>query len=297
MKTKLQSNLSMKTKLQSLVMRRLAVGALLLAAPAFSLHADVYSDKVDAFNPDPQYYLRLDETPPTDGQTAVNQGAVLAPDAFYQSIGGSTFATTGPTGGAIPGNAGITTNGWAVRIPDSTLAAGTTPFSFNLFANPTSFAAQDFGTLLGYGAAAGSSMLLTEDGVGGTGRLLFGRLAQNVFTSNGSMTAGQWNAVGLTYNGSDTIKLYLNGILDTTYVDNAIAGFGNQFAVLGAYFGDGSQRFVGGLDEFTYFNGQALSDSQMVDLQIVPEPGTYALLGLSAGAFIFLRRKRSTAQV
>jgi len=284
--------LSLQSMLQS---PRLAVVTLLLAAaPASQLHADAYSDYVTGLNP--QYFLRLSETPPNDAQSAANLGSGAA--ASYQSIAGSTFVTTGPTGGAIPGNAGVTTDGWVVRIPDSTLASGFTPFSFNLFAKPTSFAVNDFGTMFHYGngLATGNSMILTEDGVGGTGQVTFGRYGGDLFSSVGSMTAGQWNSVGITYNGSNTIKLYLNGALDTTYVSGSIAAFGNEFAVMGAEFVGGIQRFAGGLDELAYFNGTVLTDAQMINVQTIPEPGTAVLLGLSAGAFALLRRNRSTVR-
>jgi len=256
---------------------------LLAAAPASQLHADVYSDKVKSLNP--QYYLRLDEAVITPGAPASDiNGSVAAnlgrgASAHYQTIA-STTVTTEPGGGAVPGNAGVMTDGWSVRIPNSTLASGTAPFSFNVFVKPTSFGINDYGVIFGYGETFGTSMILCEDGLGGTGQVIFDRLTEITFISNGSMNAGVWNAVGLTFDGVDTIKFYLNGTLDTTLTE-FVEDFTNTFAVLGANYGNGDQRFDGGLDEFTYVNGVALSDSQMIDLQTVPEPSSHALLGLS----------------
>lgn len=293
----------MKTllSLQSMVKSpRLAVVSLLLAAaPASQLHADAYSNYVTGLNP--QYYLRLSETVITPGTPAADTNGSVAANlgssgfARYQTLFASTTVTTGTNGGAIPGNAGVTTDGWSVRLQDFSVATGATAFSLNLFVNPTSFAINDFGIMFGYGAGIGNSMLLIEDGVGGTGQVLFGRFGANVFTSVGSMASGEWNSVGLTYNGSDTIKLYLNGVLDTTFI-GSIAPFANNFAVMGALFDDGSLPFAGGLDEFSYFNGTVLTDAQMINVQTIPEPGTAVLLGLSAGAFALLRRKRSAVR-
>ena len=242
--------------------------AAMLAMATACLQADAYSDTVISLNPD--IYYRLDEESifaagaPAIGTIATNLGSGGATlDGYYQSLG-STVVSTGKSGGATAGNSGIDTTGWAVRTPDSSFASGNTAFSFFIWAKPASFGVGDYGMILGYGDGIpnGNAMLLSEDGANGTGKLIFGRYGANLFTSNGSMAAGGWNSIGVTYDGVGTIKLYLNGVLDTEYT-GTIDPFGNQYAVLGNLFTDASTPFVGGLDEFAYWIGTELSEMEM----------------------------------
>lgn len=279
--------------------------AAFVALATSSLHADNYSDYVTGLNP--TIYYRFDQTSisapvvPAVGTTAPNLGGGGASlDGYYQSYGGSTVVSTGTSSGAIAGNAGINVTGWAVNTPVSSLASGITAFSFNIWAKPTSFGVGDNGMVLGYGNAipTGNSMLLYEDGAAGTGKLNFDRAVDVLFTSNASMTAGSWNSIGVTFNGSNTIKLYLNGVLDTTYT-GVIAAFGNDYAVFGNFFQTGTLPFGGGLDEFSYFTGTTLSDTQMINLgnAAIPEPSVASFLIVGGlAALSFLRRyKASTA--
>ena len=278
---------------------RIPLAAALFAIAPASLQAVTYSDYVSGLNP--TIYYRLDQDPifaagaPNVGTTTPNLGVGgAALDGYYQSLG-STVGSTGVTNGAIAGNAGIDVTGWAVRTPDSSLASGSTAFSFNIWAKPASFGAGDNGMVLGYGNGVpdGNSMLLYEDGAGGNGKLNFDRANNLLFTSNGSMTAGAWNSIGVTFNGSDTVKLYLNGVLDTTYT-GTIAPFGNQFAVLGSYFQTGTLKFEGGLDEFSYWTGTTLSDTQMTNLAnaAIPEPASASFLIASGLAPLLFRRRK-----
>jgi hypothetical protein len=279
--------------------------AAFVALATSSLHADNYSDYVTGLNP--TIYYRLDQTPitapavPTVGTTAPNLGGGGAPlDGYYQSYGGSTVLTTGTSSGAIAGNAGIDVTGWAVSTPTFALASGSTAFSFKVWAKPTSFGVGDSGMVLGYGNGVpdGNSMLLYEDGVAGTGKLDFDRMGNLLFTSTASMTAGLWNSIGVTFNGSDTIKLYLNGALDTTYT-GVIDPFGNQYATFGNFYQTGTVPFAGGLDEFSYFTGTTLSDTQMINLgnATIPEPSvvSFLILGLGGLAALSFRRYKAKA--
>jgi hypothetical protein len=123
---------------------RIPLAAALFAIAPASLQAVTYSDYVLSLNP--TLYYRLDQAPisapaaPSVGTTAPNLGVGgAALDGYYQTLAGSTVGSTGVTNGAIVGNAGIDVTGWAVRAPDNSLASGTTAFSYNIWAKPTSF--------------------------------------------------------------------------------------------------------------------------------------------------------------
>jgi hypothetical protein len=65
----------------------------------------------------------------------------------------------------------------------------------------------------------------------------------------------------------------------------------NAFAWLGGLY-TGGQVFDGGLDEFAYWNGTALTAPQMQSLSVVPEPGVNVLLAAGLGAWCLARCRR-----
>lgn len=229
--------------------------------------ADPYSEFVTGLKPD--IYFRLDEDAisapeaPAVGSIAENRGTGGAEiDGHYQTREGSSVDTTGPTSGAIPGNAGIEISGMAVQMPMSVLASGKEPFSFSVWVRPNS---SNGGMVLVYGDAVpnGNALMLRII----AGQLVIDRFGEGLLESSGRLAGGEWNAIGVTYDGKETLKVFINGQLDTTYT-GSIAGFGNLYAAFGDNLWMPAQggQFSGGLDEFAYWKGSALRDEQMVRL-------------------------------
>lgn len=267
-----------------------ALAALVLTLSAASLEADQYSNLVLSLNP--TTYYRLDEPNTSPGQTATNLSTTgTARNGLYSTSGGGVTSST--PNGAVPGNAAITTTGFAVNLLNNGstgMTAGSGAFSVSLWANPTSFAVGDYGSFFSYGGpnATGVSVILSENGDNGNGRIFVGIFGQNLFLSSASLTAGTWNHVGLTYDGS-LLQLYMNGVAAGSATRTLNSQ--NAFAWLGGLYTGGSP-FSGGLDEFAYWNGTALTGSQMQQLAVVPEPGMGAM-ALGASAVIWLAYRRS----
>ncbi len=229
--------------------------------------ADAYSEFVTGLEPD--IYYRFDEDsisapePPGVGSSVENLGTGGAEmGGRYQSFEGSLVETTGASGGAVAGNAGVEISGMAVAMPKSVMASGTEPFSLSVWVRPNSL---NGGTVLSYGDAIpnGNALLLTIT----NGQLFIDRFGEKLLLSSGRLVLGEWNALGVTYDGKETLKFFINGLLDSTYSGD-IAGFGNLYAALGdnCWMPAQGWQFSGGLDEFAYWKGTALSDEQMVRL-------------------------------
>lgn len=248
---------------------RAASMALLVATvPFFPAMGDDYSEFVTGLKPD--IYYRFDEDSisapeaPGVGSSVENLGTGgAAMGGRYQSCEGSLVETTGPSGGAVAENAGVEISGMAVQIPKAVLASGKTPFSLSIWVRP---GPSKGGMFLSCGDAVpnGNALLLRCDA---TGQIILDRFGESLLESTGRLAAGAWNAVGLTYDGKETLKLYINGRLDSTCRGD-IAGFGNLYAGLGdnCWMRAGGWQFSGGLDEFAYWKGAALTDEQMVSL-------------------------------
>ncbi|MCL5097013.1 MAG: hypothetical protein M1608_05695 [Candidatus Omnitrophica bacterium] len=87
-------------------------------------------------------------------------------------------------------------------------------FSLSLWVKPEKIALQDYGTFFSCGAAdTGRGMLLALDGQHGDGRVLLGRYWNNILTSIHPLRVGQWNHLGLTYDGR-RIHMFINGLPD-----------------------------------------------------------------------------------
>ena len=79
--------------------------------------------------------------------------------------------------------------------------------------------------------------------------------------SDYTVTMDAWNSVGLTWDGVNTMKMYVNGAFYKQYTGSVLpfldAGIlGNDWS--------GWHASKGGFDEFTYWNGVALNSSQML---------------------------------
>jgi len=103
-----------------------------------------------------------------------------------------------------------------VRLKDaaqSTFSAGCEPFSISLWVKPDRFTPGSHGTPFAYGAASsGMGFVIADDGTG-SGKLLLGQFGNTVLHSNAALTAGQWNHIGITYDGN-VLKLFVNGRFD-----------------------------------------------------------------------------------
>jgi len=95
-------------------------------------------------------------------------------------------------------------------------ASGASPFSLSLWVKPTSFRRNDWGTPFSCGSAQdGCAFLLSLDGEHGDGRLVIGKWMQNILTSGARLIAGEWNHVGVTYDGT-TLSLFVKGKPDAS---------------------------------------------------------------------------------
>jgi len=100
----------------------------------------------------------------------------------------------------------------------------------------------------------------------------------------------QWHFVAQTFDGT-TIRLYLDGSLVASTASTATStGSNSEFS-----FGGRSiltNTFVGQIDE-AFFRDDVLSDSQIAQLAVVPEPSTLVLALWAAVALVSFRRHRS----
>jgi hypothetical protein len=273
---------------------RIPLAAALFAIAPASLQAVTYSDYVLGLNP--TTYFRLDQAVTTPGTVLTNLGTLgAAANGSYFTYGGGTTATTGVSGGAIAGNAGVTTTGFAATLTDGAYVAHTdrwavynNSFTLSLWVKPTSFGIGQYGCAYGYGEAAGHDLVIYQNGGTGNGFLVSNGSA-DLIASSATMTVGAWNHIGLTWNGS-TMQLYINGTADNTWTGtmDSYVTYGN----IGGYY-TGAIPFNGGIDEVAYFNGTALTGTQMAGLAnaAIPEPNTFALLGLAGAAALSSRRR------
>jgi hypothetical protein len=100
-------------------------------------------------------------------------------------------------------------------------------FSVALWAKPDPVNADVFGNLFSCGAAApGGALLLTYRG---DGHLVVGRYGLNILTSKATLRTGEWNHVGLTWDGR-RLRLFLGGRPDSE-VDALFALPGRDMAL------------------------------------------------------------------
>jgi hypothetical protein len=255
-----------------------AAALLIIGLSPSRLQADTYSANVLALSP--TTYLRLDEASTVSPTQAANLGTLgSAWNGYYSTYGGGVTNTTGSGGGAIAGNAGVDTTGFAVNLTDGAYAAhptlfaeGNNAFSVSLWVKPTAFAGLDWSTFLSYGEGTEpNNIVLAENGAAGDGSIVISRYADNVITSSGILTAGSWNHIGLTWDGA-TMRLYINGTPDNTWT--GILNSYTTYAWLGGFF-TGANPYSGGLDEFAYWNGTALTGAQMQILAGIPVNYSY----------------------
>ena len=164
---------------------------------------------------------------------------------------------------------------------NSLFSGSNDPFSLSMWVKPDGFSIGDYGVMLNYGVyplVKFNEFAIVEDGLAGTGKVRIGRFWDDFLVSNGQMTAGAWNHIGITYDGGGTevVRLFLNGQFDssvnmTTTINGplSVGGGGTTVnnGVFGAWLGPGPvSPYSGSTDEFAYFKGNVLSGGEMMAL-------------------------------
>ena len=103
-----------------------------------------------------------------------------------------------------------------VRLKDvaqAAFSAGSEPFSISCWVNPGRFTPGKYGTPFAYGLANNGAALVIADDGSGTGKLLLGQYGNGFLHSDAALTSGQWNHIGIAYDGN-VMKLFINGKFD-----------------------------------------------------------------------------------
>ena len=164
----------------------------------------------------PSGYWRLNETVTGKVTDASGNGVDGACDVSMsqENLGQPGVLPASESSGSMRFAAGVPALSLE-SVAKATFAADNQPFSLSLWLKPASFAKGDFGTPFACGAASPSSaFLLSLDGEEGTGKVMIGLWMSNIAKSGRSLIAGEWNHVGVTYDGA-LLKLYINGQADT----------------------------------------------------------------------------------
>ena len=269
-----------------------------------SASASPYSDAVIADNP--TGYWRLDEVVGSD--TAVNSHGDGEDGTAYAGVSfGHAGASSGMgTSARFAGNG----DGSYVEILDTNFALDLEvgkPFTMEYWMNPEDLK-QDGNKHVVSRAdttpnadafivnAHGGDIRFHTDGWGG-GRHRSDSAGGVVVPAN-----GDWYHVVGTYNGSNEMSLYVNGVLANTSTNvNVGPGAGPSgnvyFGTLGPDPAGGgwnwANDYKGLLDEVAIYNGVALSAAQVAaHYAAVPEPSTIVLLVFGPAMLWVLRRSR-----
>jgi len=116
----------------------------------------------------------------------------------------------GVSGGCLRTGAGSRSVSLA-DVAAAVCAEGAEPFSVSLWVEPKAFARNDWGTPFSCGSAQdGAAFLLSLDGQAADGHVVVGKWMDNVLASSARLVAGEWNHVGVTYDGT-TLRLFVGG--------------------------------------------------------------------------------------
>ncbi len=160
----------------------------------------------------PSGYWRLDETALGEAKDSSGHDHHGRHDATMKAENLNQPGALDPqgSGGAI--RTGAMAKGVSLRkVAADTFAVGNAPFSLSLWAKPHAFRVNDWGNSFSFGAAStGCALLVALDGQNASGRIVLGSYWGNFLTSEAPLAAGQWNHVGIAYDGT-VLKLFLNG--------------------------------------------------------------------------------------
>ena len=237
-------------------------------------------------------HYALDEVSGTTAADSAgsNDGTIVgaAADLTVSGILGTGFGTPGPAN--------------YVEVADNATAglyAGNAARSISLWYSADTVLTQ--GRLIGSGSGAAAQFDITLETASNSNGVSIGlRYGNgNMFWSGGGIDLddGELHHVAVTYDGTNlvadsSLRVYIDGVLQTR--DGGNNNNSGQALVTGDGFWIASETthirgFNGVIDEVRVYD-HALSQSEVTDLASVPEPGSFALLGL--GGLLIVRRRR-----
>lgn len=109
--------------------------------------------------------------------------------------------------------------------------------------------------------------------------------------STSNVNTGNWIHVAATWDTSGVMNLYVNGIVEATY---GLASFDQRDITNPFFIGQdlSGAFYTGSLDEIRIY-GSVLSGGQIAALAAIPEPSTFALIGLGAFGLAIVSRRRT----
>ncbi|MCA9248635.1 MAG: LamG domain-containing protein, partial [Planctomycetales bacterium] len=275
--------------------------AMLLAATQAAQAGSLYVNRVLADNP--TAYYRFEES---SGTSAANSGLLGATyDATHN--GGVALGEVGPITGDstnraihLDGSSGYTTIN--NTIPFGSFQSGTGEYSIEFWYKQDDVGGSEdlvvltstgnqHGILLEVANTSGNLRYLHRVPAGGGG-------GQNINPSTLAGTVNDWNHLVVTHDSANTMRLYLNGVLDsTTNTTSADINY-NLDGVFGRLTpGSGPRYFDGSLDEIAFYDF-ALSAFDVTKhfeaaaLIAVPEPSSALLLSVGLVGLTLRRRQR-----
>ncbi len=254
------------------------------------------------------FHLKLDDGQADPNATIAVDSSPNGNDGLLEGFSSPPPWTTGVAGGALT----FTNSGDRVRIGSVGAATptGADPRTVAMWINPDLMGDRKF---FSYGAGgAGNSFDFTVESVGSTGpSIRFRHGGGNMAYPLGFDPIDQWiHVAAVVPEGASQVQdleLYINGSLtafDPATANNPTAAMGFPLSdiFLGSRF-TGGNPFVGQIDDVQFYDtalnaedvgflfdnpGQALGAAQ-----VIPEPVSSAIFGLSVAGLLLARRRRS----
>jgi len=233
-------------------------------------------------------YYSFDEG---SGTTTANLASTATAPATANLIG-QTFNATGIDGSSLGGNGGNSTSNYLSTGWNTSLSGS---WSISMWLSPLI----NSSTLFYYfgDVGAGSFRAFTNGVAGPNNVILRGAFTDTLITG---LSTTQNNHVAFVYSDVDnTIRGYLNGVLNVTQAQGAVTISGGGDFKVGGYSGNTGLHSGGWLDEFRLYS-RALSGTEvntvMTDFgssqSSVPEPSSLALCGAAALVAAVAARRR-----